>query len=285
MNANKFTSWEDAVRWLIDQPEKQDLVRNCYFDQPTLSAAQRYYQSKEWIAVRKLMPNTVGSVLDVGAGMGISSYALARDGWQVTALEPDSSNLVGANAIRNLAQDAGLDIAVEEEMGEALPFKDNSFDIIHARQVLHHAYNLGEFCTELYRVLKPGGRLIATREHVISNATQLTKFLAKHPLHEIYGGENAFRRNEYEAFLRSAGFNITNVFGPWDSIINYAPYTRHKIHQLIVDRFGSWPGVGLFARLALSKIGFLLGRRILAVFDRRPGRLYTFVAEKQESTL
>ena len=40
--------------------------------------------------------------LDLGAGRGISSYALAREGWQVTALEPDPSMLIGAGAIRSL---------------------------------------------------------------------------------------------------------------------------------------------------------------------------------------
>ena len=46
-----------------------------------------------------------GQALDVGAGRGIASYALAREGFTVTVLEPDDSHLVGAGAIRSLAEE------------------------------------------------------------------------------------------------------------------------------------------------------------------------------------
>jgi len=280
MNAKQFTSWEAAVSWLMDQPEQHELVQACYFDRPLFAAAKRYHQSDEWGAVRCLLPSALGNVLDVGAGMGIASYALAVDGWQVTALEPDSSDLVGAGAIRQLSKEAGLEITVVEKWGESLPFDDASFDVIHARQVLHHAHDLGQFCAELYRVLKPGGRLIATREHVISNVGQLPKFLAKHPLHDLYGGENAFQRKEYESHLKAAGFTLSNVLGTWDSIINFTPFTRHKLCELFVSRFAHWPGATWFGHLIFSKAGFRLVRSVLNIIDRRPGRLYTFVADK-----
>lgn len=282
MSVKPFSSWEDAVGWLIAQPEQQALVRACYFDRPALAAAQRYRQSDEWNAVCCLLPAHPGNVLDVGAGMGIASYALAADGWRTTALEPDPSTLVGAGAIRQLAQEAGLEITVVEKWGEGLPFADASFDLIHARQVLHHAHDLRQFCAELYRVLKPGGRLIATREHVISNASQLPKFLAKHPLQGLYGGEHAFLRAEYEQCLIAAGFAIRNVLGPWASVINFTPFNRHRLQELCLARFGHWLGAVWFARIAFSEIGFKIVRRILAVLDRRPGRLYTFIADKPE---
>lgn len=282
MSAKKFTSWEQAVAWLIAQPDQQDLVRSCYFDRPAFSAAQRYRQSDEWCAVRNLLPNSQGNVLDVGAGMGIASYALAADGWCVTALEPDPSNLVGAGAIKNLGAEAGLKISVVEKWGEGLPFADATFDVIHARQVLHHARDLGQFCKELYRVLKPGGRLIATREHVISDATQLPKFLAKHPLHEFYGGENAFMLGEYLSCLKSAGFSMHSVLGPWDSIINSTPFTRQKLSELFIARFGKWFGASLMSSIVFSALGFNFVRPLLALLDRRPGRLFTFVAVKRE---
>lgn len=282
MSAKKFASWEDAVAWLITQPGQQELVRACYFDRPALAAAQRYRQSDEWCAVRELLPVNLGSVLDVGAGMGIASYALAADGWCVTALEPDPSGLVGGEAIQNLLSEARLEITVVEKWGEGLPFEDDTFDAIHARQVLHHAQDLGQFCKELFRVLKPGGRLVATREHVISDAAQLPKFLAKHPLHDLYGGENAFQRDEYLSCLKAAGFSIRYVLGPWDSVINSSPFTRQKLAELFLARFGHWLGASFWVRIVFSEAGFRFLRHVLAVVDRRPGRLYTFVADKPE---
>jgi SAM-dependent methyltransferase len=192
--------------------------------------------------------------------------------------------LVGAGAIRQLATEAGLAISVVEEWGEGLPFEDATFDVIHARQVLHHARDLSQFCRELYRVLKPGGRLIATREHVISNASQLPKFLAKHPLHEFYGGENAFMLSVYLSCLESTGFSMHTVLGPWDSLINSTPFNRHKLSELFITRFGRWFGASLLSHIVFSEVGFKIVRPVLALLDNRPGRLYTFIAVKQDLT-
>lgn len=140
-------------------------ARACFFDDPLLDAAQRFHTSSEWTATRDLIPRPPGHALDVGAGRGIASYALARDGWTVSALEPDPSNLVGAGAIRALSAESGLPIEVEQQWGKSLPFASNSFDVVLCRQVLHHARDLRAFCREVARVLKPGGTVIATRGH------------------------------------------------------------------------------------------------------------------------
>ena len=105
-------SWEQAVQWLREKPDQQELVRACYFDDPLIEAAERFWQSVEWQSIAALLPHSKGRALDLGAGRGISSYALARDGWAVSALEPDPSNLVGAGAIRTLVQESGLPIEV-----------------------------------------------------------------------------------------------------------------------------------------------------------------------------
>ena len=136
-------SWEQAVQWLRDKPDQQDLVRACYYDDPLPAAAERFWQSLEWKSITALLPPAQGGfALDLGAGRGISSYALAKEGWKVSALEPDPSTLVGSGAIRSLAHDSGLPIEVVTEFSEKLPFEDNSFELVNCRQVLHHARDL-----------------------------------------------------------------------------------------------------------------------------------------------
>lgn len=265
------------MRWLREQPDQQALVRDCFFDDPLLDAAERFYESGEWRGVAKLLPSHKGRVLDIGAGRGISSYALARDGWDTVALEPDASDLVGNGAIRALASEAGLSIEVVQEWGEKLPFAEASFDLVHCRQVLHHAHDLNQLLREVGRVLKPGGTLIATREHVISKPDDLPAFLAVHPLEHLYGGEHAYLLDEYLGAIRGAGLHMTHCLNSLASEINLYPKTIDDIKRAVLKRiFGALGGAApawAIPDWVIVQIGNWINE---------PGRLYTFVARKAE---
>jgi len=264
-------SWEAAVQWLKAQPEQVDLVRACFFDDPLRAAADRYYRCAEWAAVRSFIGPSLGHALDIGSGRGISAYALAMDGWQTTALEPDASREVGAGAIRQLSAETGVKISVVENWGERLPFEANTFDLVHCRQVLHHAHNLPLFCQEAARVLKPNGIFIATREHVLSDPSDLQVFLDGHPLHRLYGGENAFLLQEYTSALAAADIKLTRVLNPLQSSINFFPESKRDVKARLARKLClPWPGV--IPDWLLSWAGR---------FVRNPGRLYSFLGHKR----
>lgn len=258
------------MQWLKDQPDRTELVKACFFDDPLIDAARRYHASTEWRAVRAFLPMVVGTALDLGAGRGISSYALASDGWKTTALEPDPSDVVGAGAVRSLVNETGLSIDVVQEWGESLPFQNDSFDLVHGRQVLHHARDLNRLCAEIGRILKPGGVFIATREHVISRHGDLAQFLRSHPLHFLYGGEHAYLLPEYRAAIERAGIVLTHVLNPLQSDINLYPETVTSIKAKIAQRTHV-PVARLIPDMVLGWLGAWLGI---------PGRLYTFVGRK-----
>lgn len=281
MNDRTLT-WEEAVQWLKSQPDQKDLVKACYYDEPLISAAQRFFESEEWQAVAERLSAWIpGDVLDIGAGNGISSYAFARLGCVVTALEPEPSEIIGAGAVKQIAQEVNLTIDVVEAFGETLPFADASFDIVHARQVLHHASNLNQLCREAARVLRANGVFIATREHVISKQEDLEIFLKSHPLHSLYGGgENAFLLNQYRDAIVKAGLTIKNIYGPFDSVINYFPTTRAQNQEHIATKLQPLVGKQVTKWLASQKQFQYLINHYRSLANHTPGRLYSFVAVK-----
>ncbi|MFN6153917.1 MAG: methyltransferase domain-containing protein [Dolichospermum sp.] len=278
---DKMLTWEESVQSLRNQPEQKELVQYCYYDDPLESAAERFAQSEEWFAVTQLLKQKIpGQVLDIGAGRGISSYAFAKAGCSVTALEPDSSKLVGAGAISNLFKNTGLPIQIVQEWGETLPFANNTFDIVYGRAVLHHAKDLKQLCKEAARVLKPGGYFLATREHILSRKEDLQNFLDSHPLHHLYGGENAYLLEEYTDAIRSSGLQIIRSFNPLESVINYFPMSKSQYQSQVKNSLARRFGETLASKLAMfeqvqSLYSWYMSRKL-----DTPGRLYSFLAIK-----
>jgi SAM-dependent methyltransferase len=263
--------WESAVLWLRNQPEQVELVRACFFDDPLIEAARRYHESGEWCAVRELLPESPGRALDVGAGRGISTFALAKEGWRVVALEPDPSGIVGAEAIRSLSTEAGIECEIVRDSAERLPFADASFDLVYCRQSLHHADDLRQMCMELGRVLRDGGKFLSTREHVISRQEDLSEFLRSHPLHHLYGGEKAYVLDEYVASIEAAGIRLDRVLNPLQSPINLYPETLEGVKTRIAARLGI-PIQAVIPDFLLSFLGNFLNS---------PGRLYSFAGTRR----
>ncbi len=280
--SDKYLSWEEAVAWLVAQPDKQELVWDCYYDSSPEIAAERYSKSDEWKAICALLSPVSGLALDVGAGRGIVSYALAKAGWSVVAMEPNPSDFVGRGAIHKVAQSKGLPIEVLEEFGEHIPRDSVSFDLVVARQVLHHACDLQALCAEVFRVLKPGGEFIAVRDHVISSPGDLPAFLQAHPLHRLYGGENALQTSQYLDAMRTAGFRVEQVLRSFDSVINYAPHTRDSLRGELQRSLGCLPMGSMAGRCLNAEWAMDISLAVLSCVDRRPGRLYSFICSKPQ---
>ena len=101
-----------------------------------------------------------GKLLEVGAGTGRYSIALAREGYQVTALE-----LVPHNLQILLEKGAGV-ANLEAHQGDALDlsrFPDGSFDMTLVLGPMYHLYTPADVRTairEAIRVTKKGGVLL-----------------------------------------------------------------------------------------------------------------------------
>ena len=264
----------------MNQPDQAEQVLACYFDRPVIEAVRRYATSDEWKEIGKWLPSKPGLALDVGAGNGLVSYALAKSGWKAVALEPDPSRFVGAGAIREIAKQESLSIDVVETWGESIPFAENHFDLVMARQVVHHARDLNQLYAEMARVLRPGGTLLAFRDHVIDTPNDLLVFQNIHPLHHLYGGVYAYTLAQYRAAIQLAGLNIVRQWKQFDSVINYAPLTRLGICQKIGEKCPVRPMQSMIAKTLQTSVVFPILMKTASLFNRKPGRFVSFLLMK-----
>lgn len=271
---------DEAIRALRASPEHVNLVRDAYLGRNVQDSAERFQSSAEFQAVRVLLQgNLEGAlVLDMGAGTGIASYAMLEAGaGKVIALEPDPSDEVGRGAIGRLSAGPGLEVL--DAWGEQTGLPSSSVDIVYTRQALHHSADLDEMVAESARVLRPGGVLLACREHVVDDAEQLRAFLAAHPVHQLAGGENAFTLDAYLHAIEAAGLVLERVLGPWDSVINAFPVVRDETELADLPRMVLQRRFGHIGRLAGSIP--IVQRAVWARVRRpQPGRMYTFLAIK-----
>ena len=100
------------------------------------------------------LPSAGLQVLDVGCGGGLLAEEFARLGCAVTGVDPSEESLTAA---RTHAASQRLAIAYRCASGEALPFADESFDVVYCCDVLEHVNDLPRVIAETARVLKPGG--------------------------------------------------------------------------------------------------------------------------------
>lgn len=101
-----------------------------------------------------------GPALDVGTGKGLFAVALARRGLEVVSIEVSSEDRMLA---ARLAEEAGLADQIRFVLCDArfLPFPDGRFGTCAMMDVLHHLEDGRDVLSEMVRVLKPGGLLLA----------------------------------------------------------------------------------------------------------------------------
>ncbi|MGN8048102.1 class I SAM-dependent methyltransferase [Curtobacterium sp. 22159] len=100
-----------------------------------------------------------GAVLDLACGTGYVAEAVARrrgSGAHVVASDVNAAMLAVAR------QRAGDRYTTVQADASSLPFADGSFDVVLSQQGLQFFPNLDAALSEIARVLRPGGRLIAT---------------------------------------------------------------------------------------------------------------------------
>jgi demethylmenaquinone methyltransferase/2-methoxy-6-polyprenyl-1,4-benzoquinol methylase len=103
--------------------------------------------------VRAVAPAAGERILDIAAGTGTSSVALSRTGARVVAVD-FSPGMIAEGRRKHSS------IEFVEADAQKLPFGDNEFDAVTISFGLRNVNDPKAALAEMYRVLKPGGRLV-----------------------------------------------------------------------------------------------------------------------------
>ena len=114
---------------------------------------------RTWLAVRG-----PSRILELGAGRGWASRALAENGHEVVALDAQDDADVGLGFAARWRNSRGPWFGCVATPAEALPFRDECFDCVFCFATLRHILDLEGLLCEVKRVLKPGGMFLAFEE-------------------------------------------------------------------------------------------------------------------------
>ena len=141
-----------------EQVNDYDSFAEAYAAENANSPVNAYYERPAMLA---LAGDVAGRrILDAGCGSGPLSAALRDRGAVVTGIDASAGML--ALARQRLGDDVALHVV---DLNDGLPFGDGAFDDVVASLVLHYLEDWGPTLAELRRVLRPGGRLIASVDH------------------------------------------------------------------------------------------------------------------------
>jgi 2-polyprenyl-3-methyl-5-hydroxy-6-metoxy-1,4-benzoquinol methylase len=187
------------------------------------------HKIRSWLEAKRLLVfceevPTNGKILDVGCGDGFHLNLLRKYGeksWTVEGIDMDKRAI-------EMAEKSGL--VVHQGSVESIDLPANTYDLAFTIQTIEHVEKPDEVLKGIYKLLKPGGRLVI----VTDNTDSLDfKFFKK----RYWGGYhfprhwNLFNKNSLSKLAQKTGFEV-DLITTQVSPVNWV----YTIHNWLVDK-------------------------------------------------
>jgi ubiquinone/menaquinone biosynthesis C-methylase UbiE len=211
-----------------------------------------------WTAIMRL--SVKGKrVLVVGCGGGEDAFLFAKLGAEVSAfdLSPDMLNLGIARATKD-----GLNIDFRQMAAEKMAYPDNMFDIVFARDILHHV-DIPATMKEIVRVAKPGA-VFAVDEIYSHSVTDLIRnsWLVRRVLYPRLQGFIYKDRHIYitEDERKMSERDIAEVMRHVSDLV-YHKYFNFLVTRIVHDNHRSLNKADRLLLMALGPLGYFCAGR------------------------
>lgn len=148
---------------------------------------------------------TGSTVLDVATGTGSVALKIAQRAKKVYAV--DISTSMVEEAKKKVGEKGIKNIGFSVEDAYSLPFDNGTFDTVVCKNALHNMVEPTKALSEIKRVLKPGGRLIAT----ITGIGESRRFKLMMTIYRFFTAFPAFHKLNIEEaadMIEESGFTV-----------------------------------------------------------------------------
>lgn len=199
--------------------------------------ALKYLAGKEamYFAVKDILKQDNDKserILEVGSGLGYLTYAISREGYNVTGLD------ISADAVKKAQASFGNYYICGDIYQYALE-NPEKFDVVLLTEVIEHVPDPAAFSDTLMSLLKPGGKLIISTPNKSAYPSHEYWNTELPPVHLTWLSEDSFK-----VISQQKGFSVS-FFDFTDFNKKHFDFTKYKYYENYNKRHKRVPTLNL----------------------------------------
>jgi ubiquinone/menaquinone biosynthesis C-methylase UbiE len=156
---------------------------------------------------KQVLENVTGEILEIGFGTGLNLPHYPSVVEKITTVEVSGG--MNRKSLKRI-EESGIEVKCNILDGKSLPMANESFDCIVSTWTLCSIKEIDSAMNEMYRVLRPGGRLVFV-EHGLSNEPKVQRWQNFfNPFQKIFAVGCHLNR-DMKAIIEKPGFSFENI--------------------------------------------------------------------------